>query len=73
MSARQNGSVKWFSEQKGYGFISPEGGGGDDVFVHATALDKSGIPTLHDNDKVSFETEPSRKLGKLQACNIKVL
>jgi CspA family cold shock protein len=62
------GTVKWFNETKGYGFIAPEEGG-KDVFVHITALDDSGIKFLKENDKVSFEIVNEK--GKVSAKNLK--
>ena len=56
---RQNGTVKFFNQAKGYGFISPEGGG-KDVFVHITAVQRSGIPELSENMKISFEIQPDK-------------
>lgn len=53
------GTVKWFSEKKGYGFIEKEGGG--DVFVHHTAINMAGFKILHDGDKVKFEIEEGPK------------
>jgi CspA family cold shock protein len=63
-----NGTVKWFNETKGYGFITPEDGG-KDVFVHITALDNSGIKFLKENDKISYEV--STENGKISAKNLK--
>ncbi len=63
------GTVKWFNTTKGYGFIQPEDGG-KDVFVHITALEKAGLKTLEDGQKVSFELEESR--GKTSATNLQV-
>ncbi|MEC9292367.1 MAG: cold-shock protein [Pseudomonadota bacterium] len=63
------GTVKWFNTTKGYGFIQPEDGG-NDVFVHITALEKAGLKTLEDGQKVSFELEESR--GKTSATNLQV-
>ena len=54
--ARVNGTVKFFNHARGFGFIQPEDGG-KDVFVHATALERSGVPALNEGDKVSFEIE----------------
>lgn len=48
------GTVKWFSAEKGYGFIAPDGGG-KDIFVHHTAIKMSGFKTLNEEDRVSFE------------------
>lgn len=64
------GTVKWFNKEKGYGFISPEGGG-KDVFVHITALEKAGIHMLREGDSVTFETKNSPKSGKPEAINLK--
>jgi CspA family cold shock protein len=65
-----NGTVKWFNSQKGYGFIQPEGGG-NDVFVHISAVEQAGLSQLSDNQRVSFEVE-SRN-GKSSAINLKLL
>ncbi len=64
------GIVKWFNTQKGYGFIQPEAGG-KDVFVHATAVERAGIGTLNDGQKVSYELATDR--GKTSASNLKVI
>ncbi|MCB5411250.1 cold-shock protein [Pseudogemmobacter faecipullorum] len=66
-----NGTVKWFNETKGFGFIAPEGGR-KDVFVHITALERAGLRTLNDGQAVSFDIEPGRD-GRESAVNIKVL
>lgn len=57
---RQNGTVKFFNQTKGFGFITPDEGG-KDVFVHITAVERSGIGALADGMRVSFETEPDKK------------
>ena len=57
---RQNGTVKFFNASKGYGFITPDAGG-KDVFVHVTAVERSGIGPLTDGMKVSFDTEPDER------------
>ncbi|ABI67154.1 MULTISPECIES: cold-shock protein [Maricaulis] len=54
------GVVKFFNQSKGFGFITPDEGG-DDVFVHISAVQASGLPGLSDGQKVSFETEPDRR------------
>ena len=54
------GTVKWFNGTKGYGFITPEGGG-KDVFVHQRALDSTGLTSLTEADRVEFQTEPGDK------------
>ncbi len=65
------GTVKWFNTTKGYGFIAPEGGG-KDVFVHISAVEKSGLTGLADNQNVSFELEDGRD-GRQMAGDLKLL
>ena len=65
------GTVRWFNSTKGYGFIHPDGGGGD-VFVHISAVERSGLSTLQENQKVAFEVETGRD-GKTSAENLKAL
>jgi CspA family cold shock protein len=60
------GTVKWFNSTKGFGFIQPDDGGAD-VFVHISAVERSGIGSLNEGDKVSFELERDRKSGKMSA------
>jgi CspA family cold shock protein len=62
------GTVKFFNTQKGYGFIQPEDGG-KDVFVHVSAVERSGMHTLNEGQKVSFEIVTER--GKTAAANLK--
>ena len=57
---RQNGTVKFFNASKGYGFITPDDGG-KDLFVHVSAVERSGIPALTDGMRISFETEPDQR------------
>ena len=64
------GKVKWFNSQKGYGFISSDTGT-KDIFVHISAIEKSGISSLNENDKVSYDE--ARNNGKISAANIKLL
>jgi cold shock protein len=60
------GTVKWFNATKGFGFIQPNDGGAD-VFVHISAVERAGIGSLNEGDKVSFELERDRKSGKMSA------
>jgi CspA family cold shock protein len=62
------GTVKWFNETKGYGFIAPEGGK-KDVFVHITALERAGIRALNDGQAVTFDLERDRN-GRESATNL---
>jgi len=64
------GTVKWYNEQKGYGFIQPDSGG-KDVFVHATALERAGLRGLAEGQKVSYDVEADRRSGKESATNLK--
>ncbi|GGX42555.1 MULTISPECIES: cold-shock protein [Tateyamaria] len=63
-----NGTVKWFNTTKGYGFIAPEDGG-KDIFVHISAVERSGLTGLADNQKVTFDLESGRD-GRESAVNI---
>jgi cold shock protein len=63
------GTVKWFNPQKGFGFIQPTGGG-KDVFVHISAVERAGLSTLNEGQHLEFELEESR--GKTSAVNLKV-
>ncbi len=67
----QQGTVKFFNTQKGYGFIQPDGGG-KDVFVHVSALERAGIRSLVEGQKVSFDTQEDRRTGKIAVGNIQV-
>ncbi len=64
------GTVKWFNPTKGYGFIQPSGGGGKDVFVHISAVERAGLRTLNDGQTVEYEIESNR--GKESATNLRV-
>jgi cold shock protein len=64
------GTVKWFNPTKGYGFIQPQGGGGKDVFVHISAVERAGLSTLNEGQVVEYEEVSNR--GKTSAENLKV-
>ena len=63
------GTVKWYNETKGYGFIQPDNGS-KDVFVHATALERAGMRGLAEGQKISYEVEADRRTGKESATNL---
>jgi CspA family cold shock protein len=63
------GTVKWFNAQKGFGFIVPDDGT-KDVFVHISAVERSGIGNLHEGQKLSFDLESGRQ-GKVSAVNLR--
>ena len=62
----QTGTVKWFNGQKGFGFIQPDDGGSD-VFVHISAVERAGMGSLHEGQKISFTPERSPRNGKTSA------
>ena len=64
------GTVKWFNATKGFGFIAPDGGG-NDAFVHISAVERAGLNTLVEGQKISFELVSDRKSGKMSADNLK--
>lgn len=66
------GTVKWFNTQKGFGFIQPEAGGAD-VFVHISAVQRSGMETLNEGQRVSYELEKDRRSGKMAASQLKAV
>jgi CspA family cold shock protein len=66
------GTVKWFNGQKGFGFIQPDGGG-NDVFVHISAVERAGLSTLNEGQKVSFEVVADRRTGKSAAQNLQAI
>ena len=66
---RQTGTVKFFNQTKGFGFITPDQGG-KDVFVHITAVERSGMGSLDEGMKVSFETEPDKRGKGPKAVNL---
>ena len=64
------GTVKWFNDQKGFGFIQPDNGGAD-VFVHISAVERAGLRTLKEGQKVSYDLQRDPKKGKESATNLK--
>jgi CspA family cold shock protein len=68
-TSMQTGTVKWFNGQKGFGFIQPEAGGAD-VFVHISAVERAGLGSLHEGQKVSFELERDSRTGKTSASQL---
>lgn len=65
------GTVKFFNESKGFGFISNDDGG-DDIFVHFSAIESSGFKTLNEGQKVTFDVERDPKNKKLRAVNVSI-
>lgn len=68
---RQTGTVKFFNQTKGFGFITPDQGG-KDVFVHVTAVERSGIGVLDEGMRISFEMEPDKRGKGPKAVNLQV-
>jgi len=66
------GTVKWFNNQKGFGFIQPEDGERD-VFVHISAVERAGMSTLNEGQKVSFDLVADRRTGKSSADNLRTV
>ncbi|MBC6406044.1 MAG: cold-shock protein [Rhodospirillales bacterium] len=66
------GTVKWFNATKGYGFIQPDEGGAD-VFVHISAVERSGMSAPNEGQKVSFDLERDPRKGKMAAVNLKAI
>ena len=64
------GTVKWFNSQKGYGFIQPQGGGGKDVFVHISAVEKAGLSGLNEGQIVEYDEVANKR--KTSAENLKI-
>jgi CspA family cold shock protein len=62
----QFGTVKWFNPAKGFGFIQPEDGGAD-VFVHISAVERAGMATLNEGQRIGFELERDKRSGKMSA------
>jgi CspA family cold shock protein len=68
----QTGTVKWFNGQKGFGFIQPDEGGAD-VFVHISAVERAGLRSLNEGQKVSYELEQDKRSGKVSAGQLQAL
>ena len=66
------GTVKWFNTQKGYGFIQPEDGE-KDVFVHISAVERSGLGSLREGQKLSYELQRDQRSGKMSATNLQAV
>lgn len=66
------GTVKWFDATKGFGFIAPDDGGRD-AFVHISAVERAGLATLREGQKVGFQLVSDRKSGKMSADNLEAL
>ncbi|MFI4933083.1 MAG: cold-shock protein [Caulobacterales bacterium] len=64
------GTVKWFNGQKGFGFIQPDEGGSD-VFVHISAVERAGLGSLHEGQKIGYEVERDQRTGKNSAGQLK--
>lgn len=67
----QTGTVKWFNGQKGFGFIQPDTGG-TDVFVHISAVERAGMASLQEGQKLGFEVERDERSGKMSAGKLQV-
>jgi CspA family cold shock protein len=67
----QIGTVKWFNGQKGFGFIQPDNGG-NDVFVHISAVERAGLGSIHEGQKLSFELEKDPRSGKSSAGQLQL-
>ncbi|MCX7899131.1 MAG: cold-shock protein [Methylocystis sp.] len=68
----QTGTVKWFNAQKGFGFIQPQSGGAD-VFVHISAVERAGLQSLSEGQKVGYELVADKRSGKSSADQLKVM
>jgi CspA family cold shock protein len=66
-----SGTVKWFNATKGFGFIQPTDGGGTDVFVHISAVERAGMRDLNEGQKISYDVVADRRTGKSSADNLK--
>ena len=72
MADRESGTVKWFNDQKGFGFIQPDDGG-NDAFVHISAVERAGGSNLREGQKIEYELTQDSRSGKSAAENLKFL
>jgi len=72
MEDQNTGTVKWFNDQKGYGFIQPDNGS-EDVFVHISAVERAGMRTLQEGQKIAYDLQEDPKKGKTSAANLKAV
>lgn len=66
------GIVKWFNATKGFGFIQPDDGG-PDAFVHVSAVERAGLPSIVEGQKIGYDMERDNRSGKLAACNLQAI
>jgi CspA family cold shock protein len=66
------GTVKWFNATKGFGFIQPDAGG-PDVFVHISAVERSGLGSIHEGQQIAYEVERDRRSGKMSAGQLQAV
>ena len=66
------GTVKWFNGTKGYGFIQPDDGGAD-IFVHISAVERAGLRSLNEGQKITYELEQDRRSGKMSAGQLQAV
>jgi CspA family cold shock protein len=67
-----SGTVKWFNATKGFGFIQPDDGG-PDAFVHVSAVERAGLPSIVEGQKIGYDVERDNRSGKLAACNLQAI
>jgi cold shock protein len=72
VTSMTTGTVKWFNAQKGFGFIQPDAGG-NDVFVHISAVERAGLGSLNEGQKVSYELERDQRSGKMSAGQLQAV
>lgn len=72
LAVMQQGAVKFYKAEKGYGFIKPDGGG-PDIFVHISAVEQAGLPGLSEGQRIAFDVEPDKKGKGPKAVNLQLL